>query len=469
MSDGSVLSCGASCTACPAPANATATCTGGSCDYTCAAGYAKSGGGCIPCTSPSSCGSDCGACPVPAGADGATCSGNTAPAATSCGAHCQPGFQLSGGKCAACNTLAACGVDCQACPGDPLGGTYSCGGNSTASSQACQLACASGYDLKGNTCVTHGWQPYCTPIACNDLCKEGCGGGGPGGGGGIACYGKYESVRFADRAHGVIAGSGYVLATKDGGKSWNANAIGKCDLQVTYPTTSLAMVTDRTGGILVSADEGDSWTDVSIAGADLNRVTATGAESWAAGLFAGSPALFHQAGTSAWSAVVPSPLASAARSIFALSGGNAWVTDGAVHRTTDGGATWATSCDGCDARTLAIASSRAFTHDQCAVRVSNDKGATWGDRAEVICDYGTLYGLDVADSSNVWVAGAVGPTVHDDGVVYRSKLGGASGSWYHQSIPALSRPITSIDIIDLTQGQAVGYDFAAFVTTSGGD
>lgn len=48
--------CGPSCTACPAPANATATCTSGVCDFTCDAGYTRSGSTCTHvCASEFSC------------------------------------------------------------------------------------------------------------------------------------------------------------------------------------------------------------------------------------------------------------------------------------------------------------------------------------------------------------------------------------------------------------------------------
>lgn len=69
-----VDSCGPSCTACTAPTNATPTCNGTSCDFTCNSGYLRSGNSCVAC-----------------GAEGQTCCASNS---------CNSPFVCTSGTCA---------------------------------------------------------------------------------------------------------------------------------------------------------------------------------------------------------------------------------------------------------------------------------------------------------------------------------------------------------------------------------
>jgi hypothetical protein len=86
------MNCGRCGNTCPTPANATPTCAGGACGFTCNAGFHNCGGMCVSNASAATCGASCAACPVPANAS-ATCDGS------SCGFACRSGFVRSGTAC----------------------------------------------------------------------------------------------------------------------------------------------------------------------------------------------------------------------------------------------------------------------------------------------------------------------------------------------------------------------------------
>ncbi|MHB8879584.1 MAG: RCC1 domain-containing protein, partial [Myxococcaceae bacterium] len=112
--------CGASCTACAAPANGVATCDGTSCGFTCNTGYHACSGACVSNSSVSSCGASCTPCPVPANGT-ATCDG------TSCGITCPSGFAACGSRCCLATSLA--GGTGQSCAVTGLGAVKCWGRN----------------------------------------------------------------------------------------------------------------------------------------------------------------------------------------------------------------------------------------------------------------------------------------------------------------------------------------------------
>jgi hypothetical protein len=150
LSDSSVNSCGTtSCTTCPAPANATPTCAGGSCGWTCNASYRTCNNACIPS------GSCCTATDCPGATNGtATCS-----AGHTCGITCKTGYHLCGNVCSDNTSIASCGAACSAC-NVPAGGSASC------TNGVCGAGCPNGYTLCANECI---------PIsrACNGSCLSG--------------------------------------------------------------------------------------------------------------------------------------------------------------------------------------------------------------------------------------------------------------------------------------------------------
>jgi hypothetical protein len=193
LDDALPSSCGQRCEACPLPANATATCVAGICNFACAPGYHRCGEQCLPDGDAGSCGSRCTPCEIPSGGGSASC------VAGACKPSCPPDRQLCGGAClplaAPCNgtcaqagtrlcgdgmcrpnDVDACGASCAACR-PPAFGTATCDGSS------CGFVCQTGYQKCGNACISR--DSCCTVSDCrppanadatcsNGLCEWTC-------------------------------------------------------------------------------------------------------------------------------------------------------------------------------------------------------------------------------------------------------------------------------------------------------
>jgi hypothetical protein len=149
----------ATCSACPAVANATVTCAGTppTCDYQCNSGTHDCGGGqCLDNSSTSSCGGSCSACPIPSNAI-ATCDGHA------CGFSCITGFHACNGACVDDTSTDNCGTLCTPCP-KPAQSTPTCNGTQ------CSFSCNGGYVSVGLECLMCGGmgQPCCTGNICNN-------------------------------------------------------------------------------------------------------------------------------------------------------------------------------------------------------------------------------------------------------------------------------------------------------------
>ena len=132
VSNGAVATCGPSCSPCPVPANAAAaTCDGTKCGFTCKAGFADCNGdpsnGCEADLNgdPAHCGGCTTACAAPTGGS-ASCTGGT------CGFSCQAGWLKLGDRCAVYGGTfepftTSGGVTCGSCAGsNPYGNCVAC-------------------------------------------------------------------------------------------------------------------------------------------------------------------------------------------------------------------------------------------------------------------------------------------------------------------------------------------------------
>jgi hypothetical protein len=157
VSNGDPAHCGSSCSPCPAPASAAATCDGTACGFTCNGGYHKCGASCAANSSPQSCGSSCTPCTAPANAT-ATCDGSA------CGFTCNGGFHRCGASCAASSSPQSCGSSCTPCAA-PANATATCDGS------ACGFTCNGGYALCLGGCIPSG-----QPCGGTVTWREGAGG-----------------------------------------------------------------------------------------------------------------------------------------------------------------------------------------------------------------------------------------------------------------------------------------------------
>jgi photosystem II stability/assembly factor-like uncharacterized protein len=409
-------------------------------------------------------------CTLGPNADSVDCSGNDGPSSRKCVRQCKPGFiRDANGFCTvACNTPAACGTDCHACAEDPHG-DVSCSGNTEPSQAACQKTCDDNYQEVDGICVSIGWISICLPGACRlPYCTEGCGGGG-GGGGGIDCWGVIESVDHADEDHIVVAGSGCIFASSDGGATWNAKNVGLCGLEVSYPSLGAAYVTARSGGLFKSTDQGGTWSTVAVASGDMRRVHfSDAAHGLVAGATAlGAPLVYRTTDGGGAFTLLTTPLVSAATGVFARDLSRLFLAAGQIHRSTNSGSSWDSSCTGCGARVVvAPTNSRVYASNNCSVLVSTNGGGTFTDH-QVICDFGQLYGVNAPTAMDVWTFGAVGPDLSADGVIYYSGDGGSTFSG--QAIEDPMNAILDLDMASTRVGTAVGPGWQTFITTGGGN
>jgi trimeric autotransporter adhesin len=144
-----------------------------------------------------------------------------------------------------------------------------------------------------------------------------------------------SAVQFTDAAHGWVAGAGRILATSDGGRSWNTQYSGSADLdQVDFTDAAHGWAVGQ-GALLRTADGGASWTGLSEprVGGHCLVVDSVHFVSAARGYAIAAPVPATAASTAA---------AAAAAAAAATAPGTAGTpaAGGRLLATTDGGATW---------------------------------------------------------------------------------------------------------------------------------
>ncbi|HEY2512728.1 MAG TPA: hypothetical protein VGI39_17800, partial [Polyangiaceae bacterium] len=153
---------------CPVRANATATCTGGTCGFTCNTGFADCNGnatdGCEVNTSTDI--NNCGGCSATGSTPlGVVCSTvNITPTCTGgvCGGTCNTGFSSCGGTNTGCTSTIACGKG--------TGGTSACCGSdcgqgSTCNSGGACVSCSPGNDNTGGCSTLTSLPVVCATVS----------------------------------------------------------------------------------------------------------------------------------------------------------------------------------------------------------------------------------------------------------------------------------------------------------------
>jgi hypothetical protein len=149
---------GAACGKCPAPANATATCAGGTtCSYACNASAHACGAACPLDDDPNNCGSSCATnCPGPTAGTGsgvASCNGNA------CAVTCTGGSSLCG---TACVNLQTDSANCQTCGNACPAGQTCSAGDCVCNASSCPNGCCDGNSVcRARACETNGAGSAC--------------------------------------------------------------------------------------------------------------------------------------------------------------------------------------------------------------------------------------------------------------------------------------------------------------------
>jgi hypothetical protein len=144
----SIATCGPSCQTCTPPANATAACVSGTCDFTCNSGYHRCGTQCVADNSVDGCGTSCSPCPAGPANSTRTCTRPTPTAPFACGWDCAMGTNrcpVGGNQCVPADYVLGCGPTCAVCSSPNPNERGICGSNGICST-GCVTQC-------GGTCV----------------------------------------------------------------------------------------------------------------------------------------------------------------------------------------------------------------------------------------------------------------------------------------------------------------------------
>ncbi|MEZ0203546.1 YCF48-related protein [Ideonella sp.] len=279
------------------------------------------------------------------------------------------------------------------------------------------------------------------------------------------------SVNFnADGTRGWAVGEGgTILATTNGGAYWKPQASGS-----PQNLTSVSFSADGTHGwavgeggtILATTDGGASWKPQ--ANSSSQRLTsvsfsADGAKGWAVG--SGSTILATTDGGASWKPQVSGNSEYLSSVSFTADGTRGWAVgwDGTILATTDGGASWKTQASGSSLYLSSVSFSADGTRGWAVgvggtILATTNGGFSWKSQAS-----GSSQGFRsvsfTADGSRDWAVG-------EGGTILATTDGGAS--WKPQASGS-SQSLNSVSFsADGTRGWAVGDGGTILATTDGG-
>ena len=179
-----------------------------------------------------------------------------------------------------------------------------------------------------------------------------------------------------------VGGNGLILATTDGGKSWNAQYRGTVDVTaLDFVNTDIGWALGKTH-LLMTTDGGRTWTPASEPADHLTGVEFLGASNgYGYASTKSGTRLFHSSdGGQVWSSVMtPTPV----RTFAATSSTVGWMlgTNGAIYQTINAGASWTLRYDGTPGMyLLASVNSQiawAASKDGATVMRTTDGGVDW--------------------------------------------------------------------------------------------
>ena len=280
-----------------------------------------------------------------------------------------------------------------------------------------------------------------------------------------------ESITFtADGQRGWAVGwDGTVIATTDGGATWQPQSSGTQASLLSITVTADGQRGWAVGGygtVIVTTDGGATWQpQASGTRAPLNSITVTadGQRGWAVGW--GGTVIATTDGGARWQLQASDTQASLNSITVTADGQRGWAVgvDGTIIATTDGGARWQPQASGPEG----LLQSLTFTADghrgwavgdEGALIATTDGGASWQPRAS-----GTgasLLSITVAaDGQRGWAVGA-------GGTLIGTTDGGASWKPQASGTDAWLRSITFA--ADGKRGWAVGDGVILIATTDGG-
>ncbi|HYX31035.1 MAG TPA: YCF48-related protein [Pyrinomonadaceae bacterium] len=155
--------------------------------------------------------------------------------------------------------------------------------------------------------------------------------------------GLVHSISFCDSKIGWAVGANTILATRDGGDTWETQNTNDNDVlySVTCSDANRAWAAGKHGRILYTGDGGRTWhSQVSGTTEDLTRIRSFGDDLWIVGGVADKGIVLHSHGGANWQSQ-PLVIAEPLFDIY-VSGTSIWVAgaNGAILRSRTGGQTW---------------------------------------------------------------------------------------------------------------------------------
>jgi photosystem II stability/assembly factor-like uncharacterized protein len=262
----------------------------------------------------------------------------------------------------------------------------------------------------------------------------------------------------------AVCDNGTIVATSDGGKSWQAQAspaFATPLLSVTFVNPAQGWAVGFNGTIVATKDSGKSW-QAQTSGVTPGLVSVafvSSSQGWAVG-YNGTIVATGDGGKS-WQARTSGVLRSLNSLAFVSpTQGLAVGDNGNIVATSDGGKTWQAQTSGI--RTLL--QSVAFVSptqgwavgDNGTIVATSDGGKTW---------YAQTSGVSAALQSVAFISPTQGWAVGDNGIIASTSDGGQT---WHTQTSGISTPLLSVTFVNPTQGRAVGFDGNIVATSDGG-
>ncbi len=272
----------------------------------------------------------------------------------------------------------------------------------------------------------------------------------------------FTGLSFPTKGAGWVVGAdGIVLATNDGGSSWDIQDTGRrADFEaVCFVDTLHGWIVGSRGTIVATADGGQTWSrqaGPSRTGLSGVAMAADGSHGWAVGM-AGS--IWRTTNGVSWSAQ-RSPTDEDFSAVVCTDASRAWAVtrSGSIVRTTDG-STWRLVARAAERlRTLAVDGSELWAGgDDGLMMRSADGGATW-TRVGSGLTSGSLEDVDAVDRTRAWAVG-------ERGLILRTRDGGAT--WTRQR-SAVTNTLNGVSFGTTRSGFAVGNAGTILRTTNAG-
>jgi len=275
---------------------------------------------------------------------------------------------------------------------------------------------------------------------------------------------RINSIQFIDAQRGWAVGDeGAVLATSDGGANWQAQRSGPTDLlnSVQYVDAQHGWAVGGNGAVLATSDGGASWqpqdsgttsTLYSVQFVDAQR-------GWAVGDT--GTVLTSSDGGASWQAQ-RSGITSTLHSVQFFDAQRGWAVGGSstVLTTSDGGVNWQAQSSGTASWLHSVqfvdAQRGWAVGDAGTVLATSDGGISWLARSSGTNSW--LHSVQFLDARRGWAVG-------DDGTVLATSDGG--GSWLAQNSGTINF-LNWLWFIDAQRGWAVGENGIVIATSDGG-